>query len=228
MATILAEAWCDCDLHIWSWVFRREGTNNDISVIVSSPLMHDIVSGTFKFRDGEVYMITKKLLLSNLYYPLCNGNCLGWVIFANPIHAPSFDGVSVFTIVRKAVCKDVELLFGVLQSRWEILCRGNRRWEVDEVVRMAKNCIILLNALIRMVENGDVEGKNGQKSLLSYWRKKLHLGNGLDKLKNDKDAEGEDSLADFVEIDDILMNEFSVCSQDGFDTLRKELIASLQ
>lgn len=53
MATISAEVWCDRALYTWHWFVGRIGTNNDVNVLMNSPLMQDILSGQYKFSSGE-------------------------------------------------------------------------------------------------------------------------------------------------------------------------------
>ncbi len=57
LATIVCEAWCDHDLYCWNWYPGRAGTNNDLTVLYSSPLFRDIFNGLFKLSSNDVYTI---------------------------------------------------------------------------------------------------------------------------------------------------------------------------
>lgn len=43
LATIPAEAWCDRWLYVWNWYGDRTGTNNDINVLMTFPLIQGIL-----------------------------------------------------------------------------------------------------------------------------------------------------------------------------------------
>ena len=44
----------------------------------------------------------------------------------------------------------MECAFGMLQIRFEILRRENRRWDVDEIVSITNTCVIIHNMIIRL------------------------------------------------------------------------------
>lgn len=89
LATIPAEAWCDCNTYIWHWYIGRTGTKNDINVMINSSLMQGILSGVYWLSTGMEYKIVDNSLVRvNLYF-LADGIYPEWVIFAKPIHHPT-------------------------------------------------------------------------------------------------------------------------------------------
>lgn len=47
LATIMEEVWLDRSLYVLSWFARRPGTNNYLDVMKVSPLITDIMRGSF-------------------------------------------------------------------------------------------------------------------------------------------------------------------------------------
>ena len=157
LATIQCEAWCDHDLYCWHWHPGRVGTNNDITVLYRSPLFRKILHGDFKMKSETSYEIGCDGDTRMMYYFLVDGIYPGWPIFAKPIHQSTSTKESNYSVRQEAVRKDVERLFGVLQTRFEILRREMRKWDFNELVRITNVCIILHNMIVRMQQNGDFE-----------------------------------------------------------------------
>ena len=58
--------------------------------------------------------------------------------------------VRSYSFNQESIRKDIERLFGILQSRFEILRRENRRWELHETIRISNCCVILHNIMVRL------------------------------------------------------------------------------
>lgn len=56
----------------------------------------------------------------------------------------------IYSKNQEAVWKDVERLFGSLQSLFEILRCVNRRWDLNKTIRISNSCFILHNILLYM------------------------------------------------------------------------------
>ena len=67
VATISVEAWCDRSLHVWSWLARRVGTINDISVLMISPFIQDLLCGRFEFKNPDGYRITENRIMRSFF-----------------------------------------------------------------------------------------------------------------------------------------------------------------
>lgn len=56
----------------------------------------------------------------------------------------------------ETVRKDVDRMFGILQSRLEILCRDMRYWDLELIICISETCFILLNLIVPMQQNGEI------------------------------------------------------------------------
>lgn len=97
-------------------------------------------------------------------HPLVVGIYSDWLFFAKIIHHPTTQKETAYSIRQEEVCKDVERCFGVLQFRFEIIRREDRRREVDEVEKVDEMCVILHDMLIKMVDNGDIKHGDGEEN----------------------------------------------------------------
>lgn len=224
LATIPAEAWCDRNLYIWHWFVGRTGTNNDINVLMNSPLMQDILSGHYKLTTGESYKLVDDGVTRDMLYLLADGIYPDWIIFAKPIHHPTTVQEKEYSKLQESVRKDVERCFGVLQSRFEILRRENRRWDVNEVARISETCVILHNMLVKMVEDGDIQMEDGEDIITELLEDHLENTHGAHGLGSDTDNGSGDNELTMTQAEDMLLSEFSITTRVGFETLRKELV----
>lgn len=55
---------------------------------------------------------------------------------------------------QETVRKDIERMFGVRQSRFEILRQEMRYCHVQAIICISNTCIILHNLIVRMQQNG--------------------------------------------------------------------------
>jgi hypothetical protein len=157
LACIQAEAWADHDLYCWHWNVGRPGTNNDINVLTRSRLFKDIITGRFQFKLTEDYEIIPNGRQWKYLYLLTDGIYPDWPMFSKSIKGATDRNVRKFSKLQESVRKDVECLFGVLQSRFEILRREIRCWELDDIISIANTCMILHNMIVRMHMNGDFD-----------------------------------------------------------------------
>lgn len=149
-ATVQCEGWCDHDLYCWSWFSGRPGTNNDLNVLARSPLFQRIFSEHFDITVSDGYHIEETKPPHHLLYLLGDGIYPHWPIFALPLPKSTDPLEKQYSFKQESIRKDVERLFGILQSRFEILRRENRRWELYETIRISNTCVVLHNMMIRM------------------------------------------------------------------------------
>ena len=92
MATLVAEAWVDHRLYIWSWFCGMPGTNNDLNVLNASPLFQDIMNNAFCFSIPGSYKIVQGISTERTVpYFLADGIYPKWTIFAGPVTDPTVD-----------------------------------------------------------------------------------------------------------------------------------------
>ena len=166
MACVQAEAWADEDLYCWHWNCGRPGTNNDINVLMRSRLFKDMISERFIFRGTMDYNILPTGRVWTRMYLLSDGIYPNWGMFAKPIKGGETVEERRYSGNQEAVRKDVERLFGVLQSRFEILRREMRGWDVEDVVKISQVCVIMHNMIVRMQQNGDFREEAGGQDLI--------------------------------------------------------------
>lgn len=77
-----------------------------------------------------------------------------WPIFAKLISNPLLSYAKAYKKAPEGTRKDIDRCFGVLQSRFEIIRRENRRWEKEEVLIVSEVCVILHNLHMKMGEKG--------------------------------------------------------------------------
>lgn len=161
MATIVVEEWCNRSLYLWSSFSGSPGTNNDLNVLAGSPLIKSILRGDFKFEVGKQFQFTENGPTRNKLYFLGGGIYPNWPLFAKPIHEPTNDSEKMYTNREESIKKEKEKCFSVLQARFEILRRENRRWDKKEVVMISEVCAILHNIIKRMVQPGELVCEDG-------------------------------------------------------------------
>lgn len=76
VAVISVEAWCDHDLYIWHWFAGRPGTNNDITMLDTSHLFMDVITGAYKIElinEYELLTMEREHVRRRLAYYLVDG-----------------------------------------------------------------------------------------------------------------------------------------------------------
>jgi hypothetical protein len=115
---MILEAVASHDLHIWHAFFGVAGSNNDINVHNQSPLFLEAIKGEaprVQFSvNGRQY---------NTGYYLADGIYPEWAAFVKSINSPQLDKHKVYAAEQEGARKDVERAFGVLQARFNIVCR---------------------------------------------------------------------------------------------------------
>ncbi len=159
MATIQCEAWCDKDLYCWSWFSGRPGTNNDLNVLSRSPLFNDIFNDWYKPELSQPYRFLGSNDQRKNGYFLVDSIYPRWPYFVGIADSEIFDPRirDKFSGLQESQRKDVERLFGVLQSRFEILRKENRRTDLNHIITLGNTCIILHNITIRMKQHFNID-----------------------------------------------------------------------
>ena len=115
-ATIVLEAVASQDLWIWRCFFGLSGTLNDINVLQRSHLFVKLASGDAPACNYTVnrHEYTKGCYLADGIYP-------AWATFVKTIPKHETKMEIHFAKVHEAARKDIERVFGVLQSRFAIV-----------------------------------------------------------------------------------------------------------
>ena len=228
MATIQCEGWCDHDLYCWSWFSGRPGTNNDLNVLARSPLFQNIFSEQFSLSVTDGYNINQHGMPHHLLYFLGDGIYPTWPIFAVPISSTDNPFERKYSFQQKSVRKDVERLFGVLHSRFEILRRENRRWQLGETIRISNACVILHNVIIRIRQ--EAQGPSEQATsdhvdcMMSTQETRMEQS-ATDLQRNIDDNSAQNYADDTNEADRLLIRDMRFTDQDEHYRLQSDLVA---
>ncbi|KAL3618490.1 hypothetical protein CASFOL_037572 [Castilleja foliolosa] len=141
--TIILEIVADYDLWIWHAYFGLPGTNNDINVLESSHLFHNLQQG---IAPPANYVIQGKEY--NTGYYLADGIYPKWSTLVQTIHEPRGRKKKYFAMKQESFRKDVERAFGVLKQRFAIVAGPVRFWRKDVLHDIMTTCIILHNMVV--------------------------------------------------------------------------------
>lgn len=162
--TIRMEAICDLDLWIWHIFFGLPGMMNDINIMWMSPLMNDIMNGTFPPHPPS-YTINGQSF--NWYYFLTDGIYPKYKIFIQSLTVPSTEKEKLFCCLQEGVRKCIERVFGVLFKRFGILDTPGRLWKNDDMRFILQACTIIHNMVVEK-------------------RKGNYVGDGIGGLREDR------------------------------------------
>jgi len=176
--TVMLEAVASQDLWIWHAFFGVAGSNNDINVLNQSDVFNDVMQG----RAPEVHYTINRTEYNMGYY-LSDGIYPEWATFVKSVSMPQGDKRKLFAQHQEGARKDIERAFGVLQSRFAIICNPARSWHLDSLKRIMDTCIILHNMIVE-----DERATYGGNFDYSY-----------DHIGNDPTAPPDDSNSDFQE-----------------------------
>ena len=147
--TIVLEAVVSQDLWIWHAFFRPPGTLNDINVLDRSPVFDDIFEG----RAPKVEYVVNGHNY-NLAYYLTDGIYPKWATFIQSITSPQGLKAELFAKKQEVTRKDVEMAFGVLQSRFAIVKNPTLSLDKQKIRKIMRACIILLNMIFENERDG--------------------------------------------------------------------------
>ena len=119
------------------------GTNNDIDVLDSSPVLHNYLENQVHDLQFEVNGNSHRgyyLLTDSIYPP--------WAIFVQTLHGAQEQKKAHFAKMQEVAKKDIERCFGVLQIKWGIIQQYNRQWKLAVIKDIMMACIIPHNMII--------------------------------------------------------------------------------
>ncbi len=230
LATVVCEAWKDHDLYCWNWYPGRAGTNNDLTVLYSSPLFNDIFNGLFKVDNNDVFLIPPSTIQRTIKYFLTDGIYPDWPLFVKPIHNAVTDIAKFMSARQEATRKDIERLFGVLQSRFRILRLEFEHWSLDNIIMISNTCVILHNIIVRMQQHGDFYNECGDVDVVTELLDEEHLQSLKSKQEFENNIisvhnEMQKNIEDII--DDIVLNEVRLTDSSQHDSLMNDLAQHL-
>lgn len=157
--TIVLEAVVDCNLRVWYAHFGFPGTLNDINVLDKSNIVGDILDGSFSLKTDN-YIING--VIRDYVYFLVDGAYPDWAIFVSTCKHPINEKEKIFSKQQEAVRKDVERVFAVISSKFQILSRPFRLWDLSDINKVMQCCVIIHNMQVeeRISNVGEEEHYN--------------------------------------------------------------------
>jgi hypothetical protein len=141
--TIILEAVASQDLWLWHAFFGMPGSLNDINVLDRSSIFVALAEG----RTAPVNYTINEHEYTMGYY-LAYGIYPNWSTFVKTIPRPLGAKRKYFASKQESAKKDVERAFGVLQSRFAIVCGPVRYCNEETLAYIMKACIIMHNMII--------------------------------------------------------------------------------
>ncbi|XP_050378355.1 uncharacterized protein LOC126795587 [Argentina anserina] len=148
--TIILEAVASYDTWIWHAYFGLPDSLNDINVLGMSPLFDDVCRG----ESPRVKNHVAAREYGQCYY-LVDGIYPKWETFVKAIRNPITPQQAHFTKMQESFSKDVERVFGILQTRFAIVRGPDRGWAREDLSYIMITCIILHNMIVE--DEGDKE-----------------------------------------------------------------------
>lgn len=93
-------------------------------------------------------------------YNLANGIYPNWATFVKTIPMPQGEKKEVFAKCQESTRKDVEQAFGILKSRFAIICDPSRAWDIDIMKDIILTYIILHDMIVEDEQdtyNGNID-----------------------------------------------------------------------
>jgi Plant transposon protein len=153
--SLVLEAVADHNLFFWHTAFGFPGTHNNINILEQSPLLKDMLDGTFH-RDVEVnnQQFYRLFYLADGIYP----NCSRFVKSLSEAVGPR---KKAYASWQEGARKDIERAFGVLQRKFAVLRRPFEQWHVESIKDIVYTTLILHNWMVtERVHNDEQEHGN--------------------------------------------------------------------
>ncbi|KAK1684519.1 hypothetical protein QYE76_045367 [Lolium multiflorum] len=90
-------------------------------------------------------------------YYLADGIYPDWATLVKSVRNPNSEKTRRFAKMQESCKKDVERGFGMLQTRWAIVCNPARTWSLKTMHEVMTSCVIMHNMI---VENERPDGRN--------------------------------------------------------------------
>jgi hypothetical protein len=118
-------------------------SHNTINVLQRSSIFAKLAEG----QGQQVYYSINDNAYSMGYY-LADGIYLSWDTFVKTISEPQGNKKKYFAKAQEACRKDIEHVFGVLQSRFANVHGATRVWDEDSLGNIMMSCITMHNMIV--------------------------------------------------------------------------------
>ena len=145
--SLILEAICDSDTYIWYHFFGEPGSLNDINILDRSSIVGAIFGQTF---NSQVVPYIINGTTRDYMYFLVDGIYPLWSIFPKTNPNPVTEDEKYYKRRHEHVRKDIERAFGILVKKFEILDKGFRVFDLQEIKNILSVCIILHNMTVKV------------------------------------------------------------------------------
>jgi len=136
---------CDHDLYVHHLFVGAPGSHHDLNVLGQSPLFMDMMDGAWPPKDLP-YTVNGRT--RTMPYYLTNKAYQKFPVFLSCYAKPATRKQRIFNRLQEAVRKDVEHLYGVLTSRFQMLLRPSRFTTVTQMIKAVKAMESLHNMIL--------------------------------------------------------------------------------
>lgn len=185
--TIVMESICDYHVFFWHVSYGYAGTLNDKNILHLSPFTESLVDGSFKELEEEAGVVPYKILDKefNKLFILVDGIYPRYSRFVRGFKEPTTERQKRYCGWQEGARKDIERAFGVLQAKFQYICRPMNLWDLKDIAARVGTCMILHNMCVSdRVMGGDVRA----------------VYDPANNLEDVEDKEGVDVPEDRVEI----------------------------
>jgi hypothetical protein len=138
------------DYHLWMWhlSYGYAGTLNDKNILSMSPLLDQLLDGTFEELERKAGVVPFKIGTKEEFkqlFILVDGIYPKYTRFVRGVKEPLTREEKKFTAWQEAVRKDIERAFGVMKSKFQFLERPIHLHNLKDISARVTTCIILHN-----------------------------------------------------------------------------------
>jgi len=153
------------DHHMWFWHVScgHAGTNNDINVMNKSALQRSFVNGAFSKVELDAQVVPCRIASTDLekMFFLVDGMCPRYSRFVKAVAQPVTEAEKRLTQFQESARKDIERAFGVLQMKFQCVCRPIHLMELSKTSDMVSASCVLHNMCVSdRVMKGDVHARH--------------------------------------------------------------------
>jgi len=141
----------DEDTSVWHLNVGAAGSKNNLNVLKLSPFYHAIVDGMWPPRTMSFNVNERTRTMP---YYLADGIYPAYPFFATPYPRPESRKKRTYNRVQEALRKDVERLYAILTSRFNVLMRPARCTTVEKLRKAAQAVTIMHNIMVRRDRHG--------------------------------------------------------------------------
>jgi Plant transposon protein len=156
--SMVLEAVADHNLFFWHAAFGFPGTHNDINILEQSPLLKDMLDGTFH-RDVDFDFAINGQRFFRLFY-LADGIYPSCSRFCKSLSEAIGPHKKAYASWQEGARKDIERAFGVLQRKFGILRTPFEQLHVENIKNIVYTTLILHNWMVTERVNSNEE-ENG-------------------------------------------------------------------